>query len=377
MNETVDGRFDDTVLTPVVRRALGREAAEVIDWHVEPVHGGVGGGDIHRISGSARARSDTLTWSVIHKVVRAAADSQEPHTLRYWAREPLAYGSGALADLPGGLVAPQCFGLEQTSEGEYTLWLEDIRESTQRWTLDHYAAAARQLGRFNAAYLTDAPLPTWPWLCRDFLRAWIVGTHAGPNVAAVRDFPDDPRVRRWFPGDMREALLRLWEERDGFLGALAGQPQTLCHMDAFRRNLLIRRMPTGGEQLVFLDWAFMGTGALGEELAPLVAATVALFGIGVDEIEALDDIAFRGYLAGLADAGWRGDPRQIRLAYAVASSMRFGLPVVIDLLDGDSDPWMEGVFGRRIDEIVPRWIDLRRFLFRLADEARALIHDVG
>jgi hypothetical protein len=38
---------------------------------------------------------------------------------------------------------------------------------------------------------------------------------------------------------------------------------------------------------------------------------------------------------------------------------------------------MEGVFGRRNDEIVPRWIALRRHLCRWADEARALIHDVG
>jgi hypothetical protein len=56
---------------------------------------------------------------------------------------------------------------------------------------------------------------------------------------------------------------------------------------------------------------------------------------------------------------------------------RFGLPIVIDLLDVDSDRWMEGVFGRRNDEIVPRWIARRRHLFRWADEARALIHDVG
>ena len=146
-------------------------------------------------------------------------------------------------------------------------------------------------------------------------------------------------------------------------------------MDAFRRNVLLRPLRNGPEEIVCIDWAFVGTGTLGEDIAPLVAMSVGLFEIEADSLEDLDAVVFRGYLAGLADAGWHGDPRHVRLAFAVASCLRFGLPVVIDLLDEGSDPWIEGVFGQRMRDILSTWIDLRRFLFRLADEARGLIVD--
>src|SRR3712207_7779326 len=58
---------------------------------------------------------------------------------------------------------------------------------------------------------------------------------------------------------------RLWEERERFLTALDRLPQTFCHHDAFRRNLLVRRGPEG-EELVALDWTQTGHGAVGQEL---------------------------------------------------------------------------------------------------------------
>jgi hypothetical protein len=364
---------DEATLAHVVRQVLGRNDADVTSWRSTSLHGGAGGGALYRLTGNARAGGEVLPWSVIYKIIRATEDAVDPASLRYWAREPLAYRSGALADLPGGLATPRCHGITETRDGEYRFWLEDVVETRRSWTLEHYGAVARQLGAFNAAYLTGTPLPTWPWLNRAFLRSWIAATGVRANVEAVRDFPDDPRVRRWYPEEMREQVLRLWDERETFLGALDRLPRTLCHMDAFRRNLLIRSQPDGNEQAVFLDWAFMGTGALGEELAALVAGSVNLLDADVGDLEALDRIAFQGYVAGAQAAGWTGDPREIRYAYAAASAMRFALPPVIDLLDEASDAWVERVMAHPMDEVVATFVDMRRFLFGLADEARELL----
>lgn len=376
MDGSVDPRMvehDEATLTNVVRQALGRKDAEVTSWRVTSLHGGAGGGALYRLAGRARAGSEVLPWSVIHKIVRGTEDAMDPASLRYWAREPLAYRSGVLADLPGGLAIPRCHGITETEDREYGLWLEDVVETRRSWTLEHYGSVARQLGSFNAAYLMGTPLPTWPWLNRGFLRSWIAGTGMSANVEAIRNLPDDPRVRRWYPEEMREQVLHLWDERETLLGALERLPRTLCHMDAFRRNVLIRSSPSGREEAVFLDWAFMGTGALGEELAALVAGSVTLFGADVADLESLDRVAFQGYVAGVRDAGWMGDPRQIRYACAAASALRFALPPVIDLLNEGSDPWVEQVMGHPMDEIVATFVVMRRFLFGLADEARGLL----
>lgn len=364
---------DEDALPEVVRQVLGRNDADVTSWRSTPLHGGAGGGALYRLTGSARAGSEVLPWSVICKIIRATEDAVDPASLRYWAREPLAYRSGALADLPGGLTTPSCHGITETHDGEFRFWLEDVVETRRSWTLEDYGSVARQLGAFNAAYLTGTPLPTWPWLNRAFVRSWIAGTGVRANVEAVRAFPDDPRVRRWYPEEMREHVLRLWDERETFLGALDRLPRTLCHMDAFRRNLLIRSHPDGSEQAVFLDWAFMGTGALGEELAALVAGSVNLLDADVGDLEALDRIAFQSYVAGARDAGWTGDPRAIRFAYAAASALRFALPPVIDLLDEASDPRVEQVMAHPMGEVVSTIVAVRRFLFGLADEARELL----
>jgi len=39
----------------------------------------------------------------------------------------------------------------------------------------------------------------------------------------------------------------------------------------------------------------------------------------------LDAAAFTGYIDGLRDAGWRGDPAEVRFAYCAASALRYGL----------------------------------------------------
>ena len=39
----------------------------------------------------------------------------------------------------------------------------------------------------------------------------------------------------------------------------------------------------------------------------------------------LDQMVFDGYVEGLAEAGWHGDPRLVRLGYAASSALCFGI----------------------------------------------------
>lgn len=141
---------DQATLNPIVRSMVEDEAAEVIDWMVTPVTGGATQETdrtyvIYRFAGNAQLGEKIVPWSLIMKA-RAGSQkvSQDPTSWVYWKREVLAYQSGLLADLPGNVVAPRCFGVVEYPGDEFWIWLEDISSKQKStWSLDHYGVAAR------------------------------------------------------------------------------------------------------------------------------------------------------------------------------------------------------------------------------------------
>jgi hypothetical protein len=373
--------IDQTALTPIARRALGSETIEVTHWDYQQIHGGIGGGvfgtAIYRLAGQGRDQGKTAPWSVILKVLWARADSDESDCY-YWRREADAYRSGWLDDLPGGLAAPQCFGIVEHPGEACWLWLEEVVDEIGRWPLEHYGLVARHLGQFNGAYLTGEPLPSWSWLSSGWLRASVV--QIVPAITQLRDSLEHPLVRRWLPGDTSESFFRQWARRETFLDALDRLPHTLCHLDAFRRNLFARRSADGRDQTVVIDWAFVGTGAIGEDIEPLVNRSLGFLEVDPIRAQELDDIVFGGYLDGLRDAGWQGDPGQVRLGYTAATALRAlvgcgqFLPV---LLDESQHIMIEQSSGRSVEEGVDQVAEAIRFQLCLADEAWELLGSLG
>ena len=104
--------IDQVALTPIVRRALNLETIEISDWNYSRVYGGAGDvgavlSGVYRFTGQAHDRDKPTDWSVILKVVGTTAIRDDPSEHRYWKREVLAYQSGELVNLPGGLTAPR------------------------------------------------------------------------------------------------------------------------------------------------------------------------------------------------------------------------------------------------------------------------------
>jgi hypothetical protein len=369
--------IDQATLTPLVQSALKSETFEVTDWDYEQVYGGAGAGSaIYRFAGQGRDQGQSVSWSLILKTVCPGKDNVRVSAWNYYKREADAYQSGWLDDLPGGLVAPRCFGVVEHPDGTCWIWLEQVTDEIgYRWPLEHYGVAARHAGQLNGAYLVQRSLPAWPWLSSGWLRHNV--ENCAPALPLLRDSLDHPLVRRWYPGDASDRFFRLWEERDLFLGALDRLPQTLCHLDVFRRNLFARKTADGDDQTVAVDWAFVGRSAVGEELVPLVPASLIFYEVGLDKAQALEEIAFEGYLKGLRDVGWRGDPRQIRLGYAAAASLRYKFNDIgrwlAVVLDENLHAMILHTMGRPIGEVFGHVAQVGRFADRLADEARELI----
>src|SRR5262249_27698367 len=136
------GAVDSPVIASAdVARALGREPG---GWRAVRLSrvGPNGEGGVWRVTGA--------DWSLVLKVVvrHAGADRggdlvDEPGHFFYWRREPAAYASGLLDDLPG-VRAPRCYGVEARPDGSDWLWLEDVADGLGgAWPLERYALAAR------------------------------------------------------------------------------------------------------------------------------------------------------------------------------------------------------------------------------------------
>jgi hypothetical protein len=382
-------KIDPATLTRAVRRALNRDRIEIDEWSCEPLKLAFGTttGGLYRCSGTSQEESRTVPWSLILKVTRpplnaaTAVAGEETSAFNYWKREALVYQSAVLDDLPGGMAAPRCFGVEEQPDGVLWLWLEDLQDRIAgRWPPSQYGAAACHLGAFNAAYLTGHPLPSFPWLATGWLRSWLAQFPPLVGLLSADSTWQNPVVQAAVRVPVAEDLQRLWAEREPFLEALDRLPRTLCHFDAWRTNLFARVSPGGQEQTMAIDWAFAGIGAIGEELSPLVWASLTFFEIELEEARALDPLVFEGYVAGLREAGWRGDVRQARFGYVASAALRYGIPLLwglADALDESRHAAVEQQFGRPVEEVLKRHAEGTYLLLDLAEEARGLLPVIG
>lgn len=369
------------ILLPIVQRAYSEQITEILDYSSSQLSGGIGGGSIYRFSGQGRVKGELANWSVILKILKPGGKGESDTNITDWSyykREADAYHSGCLSDLPGGIAAPRHLDITEFRDGTSWLWLEDIRDSLEQWTLEDYGRVACDIGHFNGAYLTGTPLPQQPWLSSNWIRSYI--SLSSSAMEPLHNSLDNPLIRRWFPGNMSDAFFRLWNQRDVYLDAMDQLPQTLCHLDLFRRNMFLMNNVSSRKQTVAIDWAFVGIGCIGADISPLVIASLAFFEVGLDKVHELDQIVFDGYLEGLRQAGWQGDPRQARLGYLIAK-LRYDFSEINGWLSGVFDEnvrhIIEQAFGHPLGEIFDYFAALTNVISYLDDERSKLMNKLN
>lgn len=381
---------DQENLSAPVRRLLQSATVEVADWQVRRLGGGFGNPvslGLYRYAGKGRDRGQHLPWSLVLKVAQSPSnvgasdmgEGEDQTHWNYWKREMHVYESDLLDSLPGGLVAPRCFGIEERPGNIVWLWLEEVVDIYKpSWSLDRYALAARHFGRFNGVYLSAPSLPAYPWLSVGLLRQWCASLDDWlPLFSDLHRRPsawEHPLLLRIFPHPEQNPFWRLLVEREQFLTALERLPQTICHKDAYPTNLMARRGKDGEEQTVALDWALAGIGPVGEEMAQLaLGALDEIEGVAAAEV---DQAVFSGYLEGLREMGWPGDAQVVRFGFVASFVFRVGLMLLWSLSQAIERSPLDGrneVEGPSVAEPIEGSAKQARLVLASAGEAYELL----
>lgn len=366
------GAPDEATVIRIGRNALGDPRAtiagskyEALDWQsIAPTTAA-----LSRLSGVA---SDGRAWSAIHKVLRRPG----PGWNADWRREAEVYGSGVLDDLPPGIVAPRVYAIEERTDDEVGLWLEEVLETVGDWPTSRYAAAARDLGRFNGAYLAGRPFPTAPALRSDWLATW-VGMTGSKTLETLADptITEHELASRAVPLRLHDRLRALHAARHQLLQALDALPQTLSHLDAWRANLIARDTPERTET-VAIDWSLLGLAPVGQELAIFVTGERVWLRLEGQKAEAMEGASYSAYLSGLREVGWKGSEEELRFAYAASMALWAGIPGPAWMRwfsIPERQEWLSRKFGRPIAEATGPFAAFVESALDRADEALSRI----
>lgn len=369
-------------LEPIVAKVLDNTDIEILDWNIKAFTGGTAeyagrGLGVIRISGHVHHQDDKLPWSVVLKATEPS--ETDPNAPNYWKREILAYQSGVLEQLPGPIVVPQCYAIQEFEDGECWLWLEDIQTSHENWTMEDHRRTARHLGQFNGKFLTGHPLPEEAsWMIRGRTRGQMERFEFDKEQFLKASSGEISQ--QWLTEQTIERIIRLNGDCESLLTALDRLPLCYCHHDAFKRNLLIQKNETEKSGTVAIDWALTGYGGVGQEIGITTAMGLLFLEVPAVQARELDEAIFGGYIDGLRDVGWKGDQKLARFGYTATATLTAGLRIAAlytHLLQIDEHATaIENIIGKPLAEILEQWRVAEPFLLDLGDEALELMHTI-
>lgn len=204
-----------------------------------------------------------------------------PDDPQWWGREAAFYESDlATYGWPSGVRAARCYTVDDHDDCR-DLWLESVDIPANLHT---YERAANGLARWQVANI-DAK---HSWLSDDWISSH-VRRHGLDNEQTLAHPAWPAAIARGLDPVLREVVKARVTDPAEIRRRLRDFPQVLTHHDFHYRNV-----GTVGDEVVIIDWAFVGWGPIGHTLAispwtsKLTWATRARFGRPCRRRTALD-----------------------------------------------------------------------------------------
>jgi Phosphotransferase enzyme family len=333
-----DGRPRDDELMAIVRDALRRPNATIVDWRVETVPYEIGTPfteGLFRVRGIASDGEWVGPWSLFVKLVRSWRHWPMLHVMPEhireamlqhpgWRKEPDIYDSDLSATLPAGLAMPRVLRVHDLGDERVALWLEDVAASDARWDLARFRHAARLLGQLAARMTAEDALPETiardtNEMVHDFYESRLAA-YAFPLLQSDATW-SHPAVASVVDEHLRSDLLELAERLPAMIARLDRIPHAVIHGDACPQNLLIpAQADVNG--FVVIDWGMACSAPVGYELAQLLIGLAHSGELTVEELPAVHDAILDAYIDGLTDEGHAVNPSDVQFGFDAGLVLR-------------------------------------------------------
>lgn len=367
----------------IAGEALGAEGVVVLDKPqvvpLDVVSMGTGTRGIVRCVGTAETDGESLRWSTVLKALvhgesnRFGDTTDDMHT----ETEVDVYRTGLFENRSGNYRSAKCYDIDDRSNGESWLWLEDLSSySIGKWTDNQYLTAAYEIGRFRGGWLLSSSLPSIALSKHNFGKG-NYGTTGMYGVlrTALLDSADSEFVRDSLPGELFARVVNLWDSFEVIIGASRRLPATVAQTDCHVRNLFASNGPEPTE-IVAVDFSGVSIEHLGMDAGNLFGSGFSWSDEEAERCERISDRFYQRWFEGLVDSGVEIDSNSARIGFMAMVYLRSigtaGIPAVIvqggaraefmlSRYQGDRDE-IPNSYRRRMEYLVPLCEDVLRMV---------------
>jgi hypothetical protein len=331
-------RLDDQAFTDLVRTITGRPDAKPASVRIEPVDYEIGTPSTEgllRLRGTAElAGGDIVDWSCFVKRLQSPKWWDKLHLVPEevrehfiatipWRLEIAAHTNGMASLLPDGLRLPTAYRLDEYDDDRATIWMENVKETSDPWDLNRFERSAYLLGRLAARRQPHlvGPIMRRPGVDTPgaVLRYY---TNGRVQLAALPAIADEQTwqhpllkaaVCNTREHNLQAELLALGARLPAVLDSLDALPQTYQHGDASPQNLLVPADKP--DEFVVIDWGFDCPQAVGFDLGQLLVGLAHAGALEPEDLPAIHAVIVKAYTEGLHADGMTVPQEAVQYGY--------------------------------------------------------------